>query len=179
MIRLIKGYIPEDAIRWRNDPRISNFTRQNGLISTEQHQRWLQTHKQDSSIQMFGVEWMNEESENRYTSYPMVGVCGFTSIRLDHGSAEFSLYIAPAVHGQGFGEAALKELFRYGFHHLRLHCIWGESFVGNPALHLFDKLGMKRDGILRGRYFKNGEHRDAVAISILREEAKLCPWWNG
>lgn len=166
---LLTPEISKNQLSWRNSPEIYAWTRQNGLISEEDMKKWREKITQDSSIKMFGI--LTEMQEE-------IGTCGLTSLSQTHGSAEFSLFIDPAYHRRGLGQAALEELFRYGFKHLRLHCIWGETFEHNPALKLFLSLGMKVDGKLRERYFKSGSYTDAFTVSILKEEAKVQPWWS-
>lgn len=153
---------------WRNHHNIYKWTRQNALLSQFEHDQWLEKIKSDPSIKMFGIE----DGQN------CVGTAGLTSIRQDHGSAEFSLLIDPDKHGKGYGTAALIELLKYGFKHLRLNCIYGETFVGNPAIKMFRKLGMTEEGLMRQRYFKNGEYVDCIPISITRKEAEQQSWWR-
>jgi RimJ/RimL family protein N-acetyltransferase len=167
MVSLVRQ-IPDMHLEWRNRPSIYKWTRQNGILSQEEHERWLERIRTDRSTLMFGIKEGTE----------FIGCAGLTSISNDHGSAEFSLFIAPEHQKNGYGKDALIKLLRYGFKNLRLNSIWGETFEGNSALKLFKDLGMTEDGLLRKRYFKNGEYIDAHLISILIEEAKCQPWWN-
>jgi RimJ/RimL family protein N-acetyltransferase len=148
------------------------FINGRGKMVRSMNSKWRRGRKKlksDRSIQMFGI--LNDKEMN-------IGTCGLTSIDLVHRSAEFSLLIAPDYHKNGYGRAALKQLLHYGFTHLGLHSIWGETFQGNPAFKLFLSLGMHDDGMLRERYFKNGRYLDAVAVSILDHEAAAQEWWE-
>lgn len=160
---------------WRNDPSIHAWTRQNGLISLDEHDRWLERIKVDRSIMMFGILALNIIEQD---IHPNVGTCGLTSISYEHGTAEFSLLIGPEFQGRGYGKLALIELLKYGFKNLRLNCIWGESFDGNPALKMFERVGFCSEGRVRQRYFKHGQHIDAHLVSILASEARAQSWWN-
>lgn len=171
-VRLTKEISPKQ-FQWRNDPAITDWTRQNGLISPADQERWLQKIASDPSLQMFGILAETEDD-----GWQNVGTCGLTSISLIHGTAEFSLLIGPEYQQKGYGKAALAALLRYGFEHLRLHCIWGETFEGNHALQMFKSLGMQEEGKVRARYFKNGVFRDATIVSILVNEAKEQSWWT-
>lgn len=150
---------------WRNQYEVFRWCRQNGLISDLDQERWFERQNDDPGTRMFLV-------------YPMVpgvvsgpvGVCGLTSIDFINRRAEFSLYINPAEHGQGYGTGALKTILTYGFDALGLNCIWGETFDGNPAAKLFEKLGMKKEGTRRQFYFKEGKFIDCHLYSILRDE---------
>lgn len=161
--------ISDSQMQWRNDPSIYRYTRQNGIISQADMDRWKERIKNDPSIKMFGILTPYEEN---------CGTCGLTSISPVHGTAEFSLLIGPEYQRNGYGKAALIELLKYGFKHLRLHLVFGETFVTNPAFEMFKKLGMKEEGRVRQRYFKDGNYEDAYIVSILKEEAVLQPWWN-
>lgn len=158
--------ISEKQYEWRNNPSIHAWTRQNGLLAPTDMEKWKKRIAEDSSILMFGIEAFGEN----------VGTCGLTSISQLHGTAEFSLLIGPEHQRKGYGEAALIELLKYAFNNLRLHCIWGETFEGNPAYELFLKLGMKPEGVCRERYFKSGKYVNTIIVSILESEARMQPW---
>lgn len=168
LVHLTREISPEQR-EWRNDPAVYAFTRQNGLISQAHHERYWQSLQNDKSIEAFGVE--NNIGQ-------AVGTTMLTSIRYEHGTAEFSLLIAPHFQKQGYGKAALIELLLYGFNHLRLQTIFGETFEFNPAYAMFLKLGFQYEGTLRQRYFKNGKHVDSKMVSITKQEALDQPWYS-
>lgn len=159
MVELTKAISPHQ-MEWRNNKSINDWTRQNGLISDMDMIRWRKKIDEDPSIEMFGVLYNGQN----------VGTCGLTGISPVHGSAEFSLLIDPSHRGVGLGTWTLKKLIAYGFDHLRLHCIWGETFEKNPAKRIFVRLGFQEEGKLRSRYFKNGKYTDTHILSILRPE---------
>jgi RimJ/RimL family protein N-acetyltransferase len=101
-----------------------------------------------------------------------LGVCGLTSIDLYNRHAEFSLYIAPQLQGDGLGTRALKTLLAYGFKTLGLNSIWGETFQGNHALKMFEQMGFKIEGSRRDFYFRDGKYIDAVLVSMQASEFK-------
>lgn len=150
--------------RWRNDPRIWQWCRQNDLISEIDQKNWLIKIKSDPTIKMYTI-WTKNVTD-------LVGCCGFTSIDHINQRAEFSLYIGPEYHRMHFAEMALRTLFHHGFESLNLYTIWGETFSNNPALKLFNKMGMIKEGIRRNFYFKNGKFIDAHLMGINREDWK-------
>lgn len=152
-----------DKIRaWRNNPAIYSWCRQIGLISDVDQRRWFEKQSLDPSIRMYGVFDAGKDK--------LVGVCGFTSIDHVNRRAEFSLYIGKEMQGNRYGENALKTLFRHGFNDLNLNLIWGETFDGNPASRMFEKIGMVLEGTRRDFYFKSGKFIDAHLYSIRRSE---------
>lgn len=159
----IKHSHRDQLLTWRNNPEIFKWCRQNDLLTDENHKRWFDEISVSTKIKMFSI----------YESDVMVGVCGLTDIDLINQRAEFSLYIGPEFQGQGIGKDALQLLCLHGFSAYPLNVIWGESYAGNPAIKMFQKIGFKEEGVRRDFYFRNGCHIDAVLFSIKRDEFVL------
>jgi RimJ/RimL family protein N-acetyltransferase len=156
----------EQLRSWRNDHRIWRWCRQSDLISDVEQKAWFERQAKDPTIRMYkAVRAVGSHVET-------VGVCGLTSIDQMNRRAEFSLYVAPELHKQGLGAKILALLLQHGFLNLGLNVIWGETFDGNPAWKMFEKLGFEKEGIRRQFYFKGGRFIDAHLYSITRES------WN-
>lgn len=153
----------EQLRTWRNRPEIMRWCRQSDVISDVEQTAWFSRQSADPTIKMYAV--MGQPG--------IVGVAGLTSIDRLARRAEFSLYIGPEHHGEGYGRKALVALFTKGFRDLGLNLIWGESFDGNPAIRLFESLGMIREGTRRDFYFKDGRFIDAHLFSIRSTEWKF------
>lgn len=157
--------IPKESRAWRNDPTIWKWCRQYKLISEAEQFVWVSSLSSTPSVYMLGI----------YDPYIgvrdiPVGVCGLTSIDRHNQSAEFSIYIAPDHQGNGYAEDALKVLLRHAFSDWNLNRVWGEVYSGNPALENFERVGFRREGILRQAYFRDGKFIDCHRIGILRED---------
>lgn len=100
----------------------------------------------------------------------LVGVCGLTDICPVNQRAEFSLYIFPEHHQQGYGSEALSCLLTHGFKNLNLNRIWGETFDQNPGAKVFERLGFRHEGKREEFYFREGRFIDAHLYSIGRKE---------
>jgi RimJ/RimL family protein N-acetyltransferase len=70
---------------------------------------------------------------------------------------------------------ALKMLFKFGFDDLNLHLIWGETFDGNPACALFERIGMEKEGTRRDFYFKEGKFISCHLYSITSDQFDQKP----
>lgn len=139
--------------QWRNNPLTYKWCRQYEPVSEAHHIAYWQRVWKDPSTKLFMLE----------AELP-VGVGGLTSIDWINRKAEFSLYIAHEFSRHHFGEAALKKIVEYGFGTLNLNRIWGEVFQGNPAIEMFQRVGFKIEGRLKGSYFRNGEYIDSILI---------------
>lgn len=169
-LRLIRE-LSENQREWRNSPEIQRWTRGSELISHEDQVKWLKRISEDPTILMFGVEVEEKSKVPGMRKKPViVGAAGLTSVSHIHKTAEFSLFIGPEYQRKGYGERALRELLNYGFKNLALRVIYGETFEGNPAWALFQKLGFQETGRHRKRYFKEGRSLDAICFDILSDE---------
>ena len=151
---------------WRNDPRIHRWCRQTGLISKAQQLSWFERQANDSSISMYAILNTGQDLQTNQ----LLGVAGLTSIDHLNSRAEFSLYIGPEFQKSGLGGEALAELLEIGFNDLNLNRIWGETFDKNPAIKLFEKIGMQKEGTRKDFYFKGGVYIDAHLYSINKAE---------
>lgn len=149
-------------LHWRNDPMIRKWTRQNDELSVESHEAWFKSLDGNPTIRTYAVAGEKDAK--------IVGVCGLTSIDWMNRRAEFSLYIDPIRHHRGFGQSALKTLLHHAFETLNLNCVWGESFDGNPAQKMFEKVGMTKEGTRRAFYYREGKYVGASLWSILRSD---------
>lgn len=147
---------------WRNQRSIWRWCRQFDLITEHDQEHWHEATSRDRSVRLYKI----------MLGQLPVGVCGLSSIDPVNRRAEFSIYISPDYQKSGHATAALKTLLSHGFRNLNLHLIWGESFDGNPAQIIFERLGMTRDGRRRDFYFRNGQFIDAHLFSITERE------WN-
>lgn len=155
--------------QWRNHILIRKWCRQTSLISDQDQENWMKLQNEDKTVKMFSIFSDTSFADNPSKEL-LIGCCGLTSIDHINQRAEFSVYIGPEYHGNGFGKKTLLTLFWHAFEDLNLNTIWGECFNKNPANKLFKDLGMTQEGIRRQFYFKEGEFIDAHLYSITKEE---------
>jgi ribosomal protein S18 acetylase RimI-like enzyme len=79
----------------------------------------------------------------------------------------------PEVRGLGYGTEAQRLLVDYLFAHTQVNRVEAMTEVTNTAEQwALEKAGFTREGVLRGYGFRDGQWRDAVVYSVLREEAR-------
>ena len=79
----------------------------------------------------------------------------------------------PKVRGLGYGTEAQRLLVDYLFAHTQVNRIQAITEIANTAEQwALSKAGFTREGVLRGYAFRDGEWRDAVMYSVLREDGK-------
>ncbi|HSP47737.1 MAG TPA: GNAT family N-acetyltransferase [Clostridiaceae bacterium] len=72
---------------------------------------------------------------------------------------------------RGFGTEALILALNYGFGMYNLHRIELEVLAFNDrAIHTYEKVGFKREGIRRDASYYNHQYQDLITMSILEDE---------
>ena len=103
----------------------------------------------------------------------VIGTCTLTHLSITHERAEIGFALRQARWGQGLGSEAVTAALDFGFQVLGLHRIEADVDPRNErSLRLLDRLGFRREGHLRERYYMNGERQDAVMMAMLRPEWK-------
>jgi len=145
----------------RNNYQVWKWCRQYDVLTEDSHETWFKKVQASKSIRMYEVLLGGEN---------LSGVCGLTDIDHVNQRAEFSLYIFPDKMGDGIGTMALKTLLDHAFNNLNLFTVWGETFEGNQASELFEKIGFQKEGNRKNFYFREGKFIDAILYSIGRNK---------
>lgn len=102
----------------------------------------------------------------------VTGEVVINQIDKDNHSANIRIALfAEHYFGQGLGTEALRLMLNYGFETLNLHRISLGVYAFNPrAIHVYEKLGFKREGVLRDALYYDGKYHDEIIMSILAHE---------
>ena len=102
----------------------------------------------------------------------VIGAIGL-HITQEHQIAELGYLIGRRLWGRGIAPEAGKPVIDWAFQHYNLHKVYARTDVRNrQSWRVMEKLGMTRDGVLRGHWKLRDEHVDLVYYSLLRDE------WN-
>lgn len=125
---------------------------------------WIETHE---------ANWEARESLALAIEHADAGLMGAISIRLnlDHLRGEIGYWLGIPFWNQGFATEAAAAMVHFGFADLGLNRIEARFLGSNPASgRVIEKLGMKREGVLRDHIRKFGSVEDTVVYSILSGE---------
>lgn len=105
----------------------------------------------------------------------LIGGIGLEIEKSDH-NAELGYWIGRDFWNQGFCSEAALAMLEYGFEQLGLHRIHSHYMARNPASgRVMEKIGMKREGLLRGHSRKWGVFEDVVVYGILASDSRPSP----
>jgi len=99
-------------------------------------------------------------------------LAGYTLIHQDFKSHVFEIRrIAVVFKRQGYGREAMERLIRYAFEETDTNRLWLDVYTDHPVgIHLYESLGMHKDGTLRQSYLSDRGYLDQIIYSILRSE---------
>ncbi len=99
-------------------------------------------------------------------------VLGYSLNHLNRKSHVFEIRrIVITDKGKGYGREAMKALICYAFDKADTNRLWLDVYPDNPrGIHLYESLGMHRDGVLRQNYLSDRGYLDQIVYSLLRSE---------
>lgn len=104
----------------------------------------------------------------------LIGTIGFMWWNKDNRSAEIGYSLSRAHWNHGYMTEALREVIDFGFNEMALHRIEAQHETTNPASgRVMEKVGMRKEGVLRGRLYNKGRYVDVALYAILRGDKRI------
>lgn len=155
--------------KWRNDRDITSSLGGNYFfVSSEREKKWIEDaiFNDKNNIRLA----ICLKGSNKY-----IGNVNLTNIDFINRNAEFSIFIGEKNEwGKGYATEASKLMLNFGFNQRNLKRIFLTVLENNKvAVHLYEKLGFKKEGILRKVLFKDNKYHNKVIMSILNNEFKF------
>lgn len=105
----------------------------------------------------------------------IVGHATLFAWKREHRRAELGYSTLKSEWGRGLATAAAGVLLAFAFEKLDLRRIEADVDPRNAAsLRVLEKLGFRREGLMRERWEVDGELQDAVILGLLRGECALA-----
>lgn len=80
-------------------------------------------------------------------------------------SGVFRIAIDTQFAGRGYGTEATNLMLEFGFGILNLHRIQLEVYsINERAIHVYEKVGFKREGVLRDAQYYNNAYYDTIVM---------------
>ena len=108
--------------------------------------------------------WAMERLDDRV----FVGVCDLSEIDWRHARAEVGFMVGRAFWGEGYTFEAMHAVIAHAAQALRLRRLQARTHIGNVrSIRLLERLGFKREGLMRGYVDRDGERRDCLLFGLL------------
>ncbi|MFX1325276.1 MAG: GNAT family N-acetyltransferase [Promethearchaeota archaeon] len=153
-------------VKWFNNPRVRRYARHEFPHNLEDIKKWFE-----------GTPWVGVRDfivfiiYHKLDKHP-IGDIGLNHINWINRNANiFSTIGEPEYWGKGIVGEAAKLLISYAFTELNLHKIFATIYNPNQrSLRAAEKLGFKREGILKEQEFVDGLYVDEHRFTILSRE---------
>lgn len=149
---------------WFNDPQIRALIGETRPLSLAAAELYVDKLQRDDTRVWFMIV---ERATGR-----LIGECGLLRMMPDWRTTDLSIILGePDVWGRGYGTEAITLLMDYAFGALNFHRIAiGVVGFNTRALHFYEKVGFRREGVQREGYYYNHNYHDFVMMSILEQE---------
>jgi RimJ/RimL family protein N-acetyltransferase len=122
-----------------------------------------------NSYQPFEKDKVFKVAIKRKEDGKVIGLLGL--ICQDHGQGEMGRALGVEYRGRGYATEAARALMDYGFDSLGLHRIHADTSTDNLASwRMMKRLGMRREGLLRGAVYEEGKWVDRYVYGMLADE---------
>ena len=149
---------------WINDRDLVIFNSPYKPVHEASHQSWFNSVANRTDLVIFAIRALKDQR--------LIGTCHLSGISPVHRSAELQIRLGGIDdRGHGFGTQAVRLLFDFGFKDLNLNRIYLHVFDFNKAaIRVYEKAGMKQEGLLKEAVFIDGKFCDMVCMAILRSD---------
>ena len=81
------------------------------------------------------------------------------------------VFVSPSFRGRGVAEEMVRHILAIAFDDLNLHKVTlGVFDFNHPAIHCYQKVGFKKDGLLRDHRRIGNEYWNTIEMSLLQNE---------
>jgi ribosomal-protein-alanine N-acetyltransferase len=123
---------------------------------------WFETHAARFAARLEVTFAVTEREGGR-----LVGACGLMVARVPY-RAELGYWIGKDRWNRGYATEAARAVVAFGFDGWGLTRIEASHFLRNPASgRVLEKIGMRREGLLRGYFQRWGVHEDCPLHAML------------
>ena len=128
-------------------------------------EKWIKTHRG-----MFRRKKAVIYAITRSGTGKLVGAIGL-ELHMANERGELGYWVGRSYWNRGYATEAAEAMLMYGFTELGLKRIYAHHFKRNPSSgRVMQKIGMKREGLLRQHFKKSDGFEDLIFYGILREE---------
>ena len=150
----------ENMLRWMLDPEIAENIGLRSSPTLERTREWIAKGSADAQAIFHDGRHVGNVVLDQFDTHLQ--------------TARISIYIGePCARGHGVAAAALRLALARGVGHHKLHRIWLTVHERNArAIALYEKLGFRREGVLRDDFILRGERVNAILMGMLSSEFK-------
>jgi RimJ/RimL family protein N-acetyltransferase len=148
---------------WLNDAEVTRFLTLYRPLSLAAEEDYIDRMRQGDDIALAIVLRADDR---------LIGGTGLHAMDTRCRRASFGVFIGDKQEwGKGYGSEATRLMLGYAFETLNLNRVWLHVYEYNErGIRAYEKLGFRREGVLRQDTFRDGRYWDTITMAVLREE---------
>lgn len=166
---ILRNISPEDVnalLKLFGNPEVVRFIEMQPIKTIEQANEWLKW-MGGAFASKDGLRWGITLEDGTF-----IGSAGINHWNREAHHAEISCDINPMHWGHGYGQEAMREIIRFAWEQMHLNRIEASVTKGNHrSVHVMEKIGFKKEGLLRQRLLKGGKYYDIYIFGLLHCDA--------
>ena len=154
----------DSFILWLNDEEVRQYLSMTTPLNRIREKEFIENLYKDDRNIVLGIVLKENDK--------LIGNVGISKIFIAHRRANLGIFIGDkSCWSKGYGTEAINLMLGYAFDQLNLHRIYLTVFSFNArAIHTYEKIGFKREGVSREHIFHNGSYHDMHYMGILEDE---------
>jgi RimJ/RimL family protein N-acetyltransferase len=153
--------------KWLNDAEVLKYLEPYLLygVNRESEEKRYDLTRRSQTNKYFTIET---------TDGQVIGITGLHAISWEWSNAEIGINIGEKEYwGKGCGTDAMRILVKFAFDRMNLHRVYLHvSALHQGGIRCYEKIGFKREGVLREDRYLDGKYHDTVVMGILRGELR-------
>lgn len=152
------------VMTWVNDPDVvKNFQHFDRTVTREEESAFIGRLLASPTDRAFSVF--------RTADSAYIGQAAVNQISWENKLGRLALFIKPEHWGKGYAQGTLRLVLEKAFGEFGLHKVWLMVWSTNEkGMHLYEKLGFRREGLLRDEYYWQEHWHDVVRMGLLADE---------
>jgi len=157
-LELAKDYVNKAEIKQYIEPGVPF------LYTLHNEEQWYEQISPHNEAYNFAIEALD--------THQYIGGCGVHNLDYKNGRVEIGVFIGDEAYlGKGYGTDAMKVLVKFIFEQMNIHKIKLEVYSFNQrAQKCYEKVGFKKEAVLKDEIFRNGQYHDIICMSMFKEE---------
>ena len=164
-LRPLTGADAVAFVPWVNDPEVTRTLAIGArVMDVRAEEVFIEKTNASAHAVLFGI--VVRETDR------LIGSTGLDQLDFRNQSASFSMMIGEKkAWGKGYGTEATALVVQHAFRELRLNRVQLQVYEYNlRGMRVYEKVGFRREGVLRQEHVYNSRFWDTVVMAILREE---------
>jgi RimJ/RimL family protein N-acetyltransferase len=151
-------------VPWFNDPEVTATLERYRPLDLQEEEAFIERAYRSEHDLPLGIALRETDQ--------LIGVTGLHQIDPRNRHATFGICIGEKSEwGKGHGTEVTALMVAYAFRELNLNRVWLRVYEQNRSgIRAYEKVGFRREGVLRQDRFHEGRYWDTFVLGILRQE---------